>query len=279
MGRLDGKIAVVTGASSGFGRAISLRFAREGAKIVILDLQDTPAPNGHSDEFPGEKTADVIKNQIGGDACFVQCDISKEDNVIAAFAEAVKAFGTFDILVNCAGVFRGGAMYKIPMEDVDFVMGVNFRGTWMCCKEALKVFVPKKKGKIVNLASSAALRGYPGQGPYNASKGAVADMTWVLAYEYGGKNINVNAICPTYCKTSLTDYSWGNEEFREIITDAIPMHRWGTAADVANAALFLASDESDFITGVLLPVDGGEIIGATKVKDYALLLPELEELI
>ncbi|SMC82566.1 SDR family NAD(P)-dependent oxidoreductase [Papillibacter cinnamivorans] len=277
MGKLDGKIAVVTGAGSGFGRAISLKFAQEGARVVCLDIQHEALTGGY-DDTPEVYTDQLIRDR-GGEAIFVKCDISKETDVIAAFGKAVDHFGTIDILVNNAGIFRGGAFYKIPMSDVDAVIAVNLRGTWMCCKEALKTFVPKKSGKIVNMVSTAGLRGTPGQTPYNATKGALADLTWCLAIEYGGVGVTVNGICPTYSKTSLTTYSYGNPEFRQRVTDMISLHRWGETKDVANAALFLASPDADFITGALLPVDGGETLAATMVKDYALLMPELEELI
>jgi len=267
MGRLDGKVAIVTGSSSGFGRAIARTYAREGAKGVCADLISNVPKAGF--ETDPELDTDAAIRENGGDAIFVKCDVTKDEDVKNLFRETIKKYGTLDILTNNAGVYRGAnLMYKIPLEDLEACLEVNVKGMWRMCQQAIPIFIEKNKGKIVNIVSTAGLNGTPTQAPYNTSKGAAANLTQTMAIEYGVNNINVNAACPTYCKTSLTKQFFEDPTFRKMVEDNVPMHRWGETQDVANLALFLASEESDYITGALIPVDGGEVLSCFTNKDF-----------
>ena len=209
--RLADKVAVVTGASSGFGRAIAVAFAAQGAKIVVGDLQPEPSKGGFEAE-PNSTTVEEIE-EGGGAATFVRCDVTKQADVANLVQEAVKQF-----LKQGTG------------------------------------------GNIVNLVSTAGLQGHPNQSVYNISKGGQANLTRCMAIEYGQNGIRVNGICPTYAKTALTRALFDDKGFDDFFTQSIPLKRWGEAADIANLAVFLASDESSYIHGDLVRIDGGETL-------------------
>ena len=276
--RLEGKIAIVTGSSTGIGRAIALRYAEEGAKIACMDIKREPDPKGIGDAYAGVNTDKVI-NDNGGEAIYIQMDISKEDQVVAAFQQVVDSFGTFDILVNVAAIYRGGIAWSMPINWLEEILDVNVKGTFLCCQAALREFMPKKYGKIVIVASTGGLLGTVSEVPYNVSKGGEVQLTRALAVEYGGVGVRVNSVCPTYVKTALTADLYADLKFRKISEDFIPLHRWCEVEDVANAALFLASEESDYITGVNLPVDGGQTCSSVQVQQYVDLYPGLAELV
>lgn len=258
MKRLEGKVTIVTGASSGFGRAIALKFAAEGAKVVCSDLKPDADQKGFENDL--QKPTDETITAAGGEAIFVKCDVTKSKEVAALVKAAVETFGKLDIMVNNAGVYRGGKfIHEFTGEDLDFCYNVNTKGMFFGSQEAVKQFLKQGNGgNIVNIVSTAGLGGYPKQSVYNMSKGAAAGLTETLAVEYGKDKIRVNGICPTYCKTALTRELFDDKDFDKVFVASLPMRRWGEAKDVANLAVFLASDESDYIHGDLIKVDGGE---------------------
>jgi NAD(P)-dependent dehydrogenase (short-subunit alcohol dehydrogenase family) len=258
MERLKNKVAIITGSSSGFGRAIALRFGAEGARVVCSDLDKNPNPAGFEDDVT-TPTDEKIR-QTGGEAIYVTCDVTSANQVKELVKAAVDSFGKLDIMVNNAGVVRGGLLFhEFTEADLDACYNVNVKGTFLGSQEAVKQFLAQGTGgNIINIVSTAGLGGYPRQAPYNISKAAVANLTNSLAIEYGRSGIRTNGICPTFCKTSMARGIYSDAAFVKAIADSIPLGRWGEAKDVANMAVFLASDESEFIHGTLIPVDGGE---------------------
>jgi NAD(P)-dependent dehydrogenase (short-subunit alcohol dehydrogenase family) len=204
MSRLEGKIAAVTGASSGFGRAIAMAFAAEGAKVVVSDLHEEPNAGGF--ESDGDATTVEAITATGGEAAYVTCDVTKLADVQALVREVVEIYGRLDIFVNNAGIYRGGKLaHEFTEEDLDACFAVNVKGTFFGAQEAVKQFLAQGDGgNIINLVSTAGLGGHPKQSVYNTSKGAAANLTRCLAIEYGHEQIRVNGICPTYAKTALT---------------------------------------------------------------------------
>lgn len=257
---LEGKVAVVTAGSTGFGRAVAVAYARAGARVVVGDITETPGP-GNFDETSSLNTVPFIES-FGGDARYVQCDVTKQEDVIGLVEQAVSSFGRIDVFVNNAGVYRGGRpVHELSVDDLDACWQVLVKGTWFGCQQAIKQFlVQGDGGAIVNIVSTAGLRAHPYQAPYNMAKAAQANLTRCVALEYAHAAIRANGICPTYVKTSMSRGGFENEDNSAMVTSVIPMHRWGEISDVVNAALFFAADESSFLTGVMLPVDGGEML-------------------
>lgn len=257
---LTGKVAVVTAGSSGFGRAIALAFARAGAAIAIGDVRAESAP-GNFDERAELSTADLIAEE-GGEAIFEVCDVTAGEQVTGLIDSAVARFGGLDIMVNNAGVYRGGApMHELSIEDVDACHRVLVHGSWLGSQAAVRRFLEQGRGgNIINIVSTAGLRAHMHQAPYNMAKAAQASLTKCLAVEYAADDIRANAICPTYVKTAMSRAGF-DAGMTELVEGVVPLKRWGEISDVVNAALFLASDESSFLTGVMLPVDGGELLG------------------
>jgi NAD(P)-dependent dehydrogenase (short-subunit alcohol dehydrogenase family) len=260
MPRLQNKVIVVTGASSGFGRAISRACAAEGAKVVVGDIHENPNVGGFEDDAD-LSTVEVIE-KTGGTAAYVSCDVTKEDQVDNLIAETVRGFGRIDVMVNNAGIYRNGKrLHEFDVADLDICFDVNVRGTFFGSKAAIRQMLDQGEGGvIVNLVSTAGLQGHPNQSVYNISKGAQANLTRCLAIEYGKDGIRVNGICPTYAKTSLTRALFDDKDFDQVFTESIPLKRWGEVDDIANLAVFLASDESSYIHGDLIKVDGGETL-------------------
>jgi glucose 1-dehydrogenase len=253
-GRLAGRVAVVTGGTSGLGRAIALALAREGAAVTIGDVRERPA-----DGAP--PTADAIR-QAGGRAAHVATDVTRQGEVEALVRRAVSEFGTLDIMVNNAGVLSvlTPAVDKTETEWAR-VIGVDLTGVWFGCQAALRELIRQAKGgRIINISSRLALQGVaPGRADYCAAKGGVSSLTRQLAVEAGPHGITVNAICPGFILTDATRElaaAGKLEEFRR----RTPYRRLGTPEDVAGCAVFLASSESEFITGQNLVVDGGASI-------------------
>ncbi len=248
--RLEGKIALITGGGSGIGRASALRFAAEGASIVASDLSEASAV----------ETVAAVR-EAGGEATAVAGDVVSSDDAKAMVQAAVDAYGKLDVLVNSAGV--SGRVEGVSHEEVwDKVMDVNLKGTYLVSWHAVPEMDAAGGGSIINLASIMALVGYPvgmggGFNPYNASKGGVLQFTRNLAIDLARKNIRVNCICPGYVETNMTRRLTENPESYEALKGRHPMGRLGQPDDIANAALFLASDEAAFVTGAPLIVDGG----------------------
>lgn len=258
--RLKNKVAIVTGGSSGFGRAIAVAFAAEGAKVVIGDLQAEPSKGGF-EAAPNLTAVDEIK-EAGGDAAFVRCDVTKPAEVRSLVSNAVEHYGRLDVMMNNAGIYRGGKLaHEFSEADLDACWTVNVKGTWFGCQAAINQFLKQGTGgNIINLVSTAGLQGHPNQSVYNISKGGQANLTRCMAIEYGHRGIRVNGICPTYAKTALTRELFDDKGFDDFFTQSIPLKRWGEAEDIAHLAVFLASDESSYIHGDLVRIDGGETL-------------------
>jgi 3-oxoacyl-[acyl-carrier protein] reductase len=250
--RLNDKIALVTGAGSGFGEGIAKRFAAEGAKVVVNDV------NGQH----GRRVAEEIA-ATGGAAQFVHADVAVRADVEAMVAATVERFGGLDILVNNAGVtHRNKPMLEVDEAEFDRIYAVNVKAIYLAALAAVPVLRARGGGAIINTASTAGLRPRPGLTWYNGSKGAVVVLTKSMAVELAPDRIRVNALCPVIGETGLTATFMGGDtpELRQKFVAGIPLGRMSTPRDLANAALFLASDEAEFLTGVCLEVDGGRCI-------------------
>ncbi|MFV0458861.1 MAG: SDR family NAD(P)-dependent oxidoreductase [Actinomycetales bacterium] len=263
-GRLAGKVVIITRAS-GFGRESARLFAEHGASIVVADLLDKPLAKGFETDLD-TPTAELIRAK-GGQAIQVTCDVTKKTEVDAAVATAVDAFGRLDVMFNNAGIYRGGSLIDgFSEQDLDACFAVNAKGTFFGIQSAVAQFRRQEpdahgmRGSILNLVSTAGLQGHPMQSVYNASKGAQANLTRCAAIEYGHEGIRVNGICPTYAKTALTRDLYEDMAFMREFAESVPLKRWGEVEDVASLALYLASDESSYIHGDLIRVDGGETL-------------------
>jgi len=242
VGRLENKIAIITGGGRGIGQAITHRYLNEGATVIIAELN----------EQSGKKTSD----SIGGH--FVKTDISDEDSVNSLFEYVKTKFSRLDILVNNAGILQDSTLIKMDSNQFDSVINVNLRGTYLCGKAAADIMVKQRSGVIINAASVVAHNGNFGQTNYVASKAGVIGMTKVWARELGKDGIRVNAIAPGFIKTDMT--TGMPEKIIRMMGDKVPLKRWGKPEDVANAYTFLASDLASYITGTVLNVDGGVVV-------------------
>lgn len=245
MAQLTDKIAVITGASRGIGREIALEFARRGATVVINHLSNPQVAQAVVDQIAGE----------GGAAIAVQADVSQEEGANALIKAAVDAYGRIDILVNNAGITRDNVIMMMSADDFDVVVRNNLRSTWLCSKAAVRTMMRKRYGRIVNISSISGIMGNAGQTNYSASKAGIIGLTKALAREVAARNITVNAVAPGFVLTDLTANL--PEELTQKLKENIPLGRWGTVEDVAQAVAFLASDEAAYITGHVLTVDGG----------------------
>ena len=253
--RFDQKTVIVTGAASGFGEAIATRFAAEGAKVLVADV----------DVAGGERVVGAIR-EAGGQAAFVRTDVSKAAEVKAMIDAAVAQFGGLDILVNNAGFSHHMMpLWDLPEEDYDRVFSVNTKGVYLGAKYAVPVLRERGGGVIINTASIGAVAPRPGVTAYNATKGAVVTMTRGLAIEVAPFHIRVNAVNPVAADTQFVKGAFGvdsmPEPIRQVVIQGIPLGRLAEPRDVAAAVLFLASDDAEFLTGVCLNVDGGRSIG------------------
>jgi NAD(P)-dependent dehydrogenase (short-subunit alcohol dehydrogenase family) len=251
---LHHKVAVVTGAGSGIGAAIAALFARQGARTVVLDLNET-----------ADATAGAIRAS-GGDAIARRCDVAEPDGVQRVFHDLDAELGGVDILVNNAGIAHVGTIEQTSPEDFDRLYNVNVRGVFLCSRAAVTIMVRQGHGVILNMASIASLVGIPDRFAYSMTKGAVLTMTKSIALDYVKRGIRCNCICPARIQTPFVDgylrtnYPGREDEMRRSLEAYQPIGRMGTPEEVAYLALYLCSDEAAFVTGQAYPIDGGVLV-------------------
>jgi len=248
--RLQNKIAIVTGAASGFGAEIARTFVTEGARVVIADINESAARD--------------LASELGDLAMGLKCDVSSATEVSELVSQTCTLFGDPDIIVNNAGItHKNGPMLDVDEDTFDWIFNVNVKAIFHMSKAVIPIMRRRRSGVILNVGSVAGIRPRPGLTWYNASKGAVNVLSKSMAAELGPDNIRVNAICPVLGVTGLLEAFMGapdTPENRARFLATIPLGRLAEGRDVANAALFLASDEADFITGLEMPVDGGRSV-------------------
>lgn len=244
MKTLEGKVAVITGSARGIGKAIAVLFSKEGAKVVVSDVDDEA----------GVKTADEIKG-MGFEVIYAHCDVSDPHEAEELVKAALDAFGALDILVNNAGITRDALLVRMKDEDWQRVLSINLTGVFNCTRAAAKAMMRRRSGCIINISSVAGIVGNAGQANYSASKAGVIGLTKSAAKELARWGIRVNAIAPGFIMTEMTEKLPQQE--REKLLSTIPLGFPGEPEDVANTALFLASDAAKYITGQVIQVDGG----------------------
>ena len=244
--RLQDRVAVVTGGANGIGEAYSVGMAKEGARVVIADL----------DQEAGERVVQEIK-KAGGEGVFIKTDVSQKKDVENMVAETIKKYGKLDIIVNNAGILFTAPVEETTEEMWDKLLAVNVKGLFFCAQVAAKEMKKRKKGKIINISSIAAIGGQAGLCAYSATKGAVLTITRVFALELVSDNIQVNAILPGTTDTGMAKAAMADPEWTRQVTAGIPMGRLGKTRDLLGAVLYFASDDSDYCTGQTLIVDGG----------------------
>ena len=242
---LKGKCAVITGASRGIGKCIATKFAKEGANIVI---------NYRNNEEEALKVKEELEG-LGSQVLVVKADVSELEQAENLIKEAKKEFGRVDILVNNAGITKDNLIIRMKEEDFDSVIKTNLKGAFNCLKAVTPIMLKQKYGKIVNMASVVGVVGNPGQVNYCASKAGLIGMTKSLAKEIGSRNITVNAIAPGFIDTDMTKIL--SDDQKKKILSQIPLNKFGNVEDIANVALFLGSENSNYITGQVIHVDGG----------------------
>jgi NAD(P)-dependent dehydrogenase (short-subunit alcohol dehydrogenase family) len=258
-----GKVAIVTGAASGNGRGIALSLAAAGAAVVVADMRKSPRPGGFDAE-PDTDTDDLIRAR-GGQSAFVRADVAEADDVRKLVASAVGAFGRIDVLVNNAGIMPAEPVsFTDDSEDsYDRVMRVNARGAWLCCREVIRQMLRQEdggrvRGKIINVVSiSGVLIGFGGFTQYAMSKGALRALTMTLAAEYAARKITVNAVAPGFFRTAMTASAYRDPRAARGFTETVPMEETGRPEDLGGVVSFLASPAADYLTGTVIPVDGG----------------------
>ena len=244
---LTGKKAIVTGGGSGLGRSLCLGYAGMGAYVAILDV-NLEGATAVAEEMKG----------LGGIAYPIKCNLLDREDLVKGFDAAVEALGGLDILVNCAGLQYRCDVEDFPMEQWDKIIGVNLTAAFQLSQVAgKKVFLPQKKGKIINIASMNTFVARERIPAYVASKGGIGQLTKAFANEWGNRGVNVNAIAPGYMATKMTAAIRADATLNEKVVSRIPLERWGEPEDLIGALAFLSSAASDYITGVVLPVDGG----------------------
>lgn len=245
---LDGKSAIVTGASRGIGRAIALELAKQGANVAV--------------NYAGsvEKAQQVVHElqELGVKAFKIQADVSNETEVKAMMKEVVSTFGSIDILVNNAGITRDNLLMRMKEEEFDQVINTNLKGVFVCTKAVTRQMMKQRSGRIINVASIVGVSGNPGQANYTAAKAGVIGLTKTTAKELASRNILVNAVAPGYIATDMTDAL--NDEQKKAVFDLIPLGKLGQPEDVAKVVRFLASDDANYLTGQTIHIDGGMVM-------------------
>ncbi len=250
---LKDRVAIVTGASSGIGRGVALELAREGARVAVADIQEVPKRGKYHETDVTTPTAEEVE-RLGSEGMFIETDTADEAAVRRMVEQAAERFGGVDILVNNAGIHIPGNSQEMSVADWDRVVGVNLRGVFLGIKSAVPYLKQSQAGRIISIASVHAFGG--GGGPaYAPAKAGLVNLTRDIAIEVAPDGVTVNAICPGYIETAIQDYL--TEEQIEAARERIPLPRFGLPRDIGRAAVFLASDDAEWITGTALPVDGG----------------------
>jgi 3-oxoacyl-[acyl-carrier protein] reductase len=241
---MKGHTAVITGGGRGIGKAIAETLARRGVNIVVVDVNLDIA----------KETADYLTT-LGVRSIPVKADVSHASDVSAIFGTAAKEFEKVEILVNNAGITRDGLLMRMKEEDWDAVLNINLKGTFLCSKEVIRLMSRQRYGRIVNIASVVAFMGNAGQANYSASKAGIVGLTKTTAREYAGRGVTANAVAPGFITTAMTDAL--PENVRTEMMKTIPMGRFGTVEDVANAVAFFAAPETGYVTGQVIHINGG----------------------
>ncbi len=245
--KLENKVAIITGAGSGIGKETALLFAREGAKVIVADIN----------EINGRETVAEIKN-TGGEGFFVKLDISNNQQSRQMVMETLQKYGKIDVLINNGGIVQDALISKMTEEQWDRVININLKGAFNCIQAVVESMAGQGSGVIINTSSVVGLYGNIGQANYSAAKAGLIGLTKTLAKELGKKGIRINAVAPGFIMTPMT--SNVPEKILEVMKEKTPLRRLGKAEDVAHAYLYLASDEANFVNGAVLSVDGGLVI-------------------
>ncbi len=243
--KLEGHVALVTGASRGIGRAIALRLAADGVNIAV---------NYNSGEAPARQLVDEISS-LGGNAISIQADVADEDQVKNMVARVREQWNRLDILINNAGIRNDRLLMRMTTKEWDDTLNVNLRGAYLCTRAALPLMVRQRRGRIINMSSVVGVAGNPGQANYAASKAALIGLTKSVAKEVARRNITANALAPGYILTGMVEEL--SEDLKSQVLSRVPMNRLGVPEDVAGIVAFLCSDEASYITGQVIRVDGG----------------------
>ncbi|MFS1514260.1 SDR family NAD(P)-dependent oxidoreductase [Chengkuizengella sp. SCS-71B] len=246
MGRLDGKVAIITGSASGMGKTEVFLFAEEGAKVVVTDILE-------------DKVKDIVSevNTNGGEAIGFYHDVTSEKDWVRVVKDTIEQFGKIDILVNNAGIVNAASLLEDSVEQWQKTVDVNLTGTFLGMKHVIPNMIENNGGSIINISSITGLSGGLGGNSYSASKGAVRILSKGAAIDYAKQNIRVNSVHPGFIQTQMLENLISNKAIKKMFMGLTPLPRFGKPDDVARSVLFLASDESAYITGIELPVDGG----------------------
>ncbi len=242
--KLKDKNVFITGSGQGIGKQIAIAMAKEGANVAVSDINI---------ENAGAATQEI--RSLGRKSIAIKLDVSKQNEVIAAFETFKNEFGVLDILVNNAGITKDTLVLRMKDDDWDAVINVNLKGTFLCSREAIKLMVKQQHGNIISISSVVAFTGNPGQANYSASKAGIVGLTKTIAKEYASRGIKANAVAPGFIQTAMTEAI--PEKIREEMKKNIPLGYFGAPEDVANAVIFLASSDADYITGQVLHINGG----------------------